>query len=203
MTHFHRSSLVLCALAALACTGPARGQTDCPEHPDYRNLRYEENWRYLADPTCADGMFDRLKFLPLDETRQRYLSLGGEARLISARDGLNTRQSFEGLRAFGRAGHGRALYARSALVGNDRRLGLQLGGRHPARRVRRAAGARLVLRVGYRLFTGEKAHDPAPGVALRCNQRRPRPKRRRAQHLQFAVCVDRVLRVTAWTTFRF
>ena len=81
MIHCHRSPLVLCALAAVACAGPAQGQTDCPERPDYRNLRYEENWRYLADPTCADGMFDRLKFLPLDETRQRYLSLGGEARL--------------------------------------------------------------------------------------------------------------------------
>src|SRR6185503_15876345 len=76
----HRLQL-LCGLSALVFAGSALGQTDCPERPDYRNLRYEENWRYLADPTCVDGMFDRLKFLPLGESRQRYLSLGGEARL--------------------------------------------------------------------------------------------------------------------------
>lgn len=53
----------------------------CPDRPDYQNLRYEENWLYLADPACAEGAFDRLKFLPLDESRERYASLGGEARL--------------------------------------------------------------------------------------------------------------------------
>lgn len=65
----------------LASTAAAQTRDDCPERPDYRNLRYEENWRYLADPTCVDGMFDRLKYLPLDAARQSYVSLGGEARL--------------------------------------------------------------------------------------------------------------------------
>lgn len=68
-----------CAL--LVSTATAQNTADCPERPDYRNLRYEENWRYLADPTCVDGMFDRLKYLALDSARQRYVSLGGEARL--------------------------------------------------------------------------------------------------------------------------
>jgi hypothetical protein len=59
----------------------ALGEESCPERPDYRNLRYEENWRSLADPTCMDGMFDRLKHLPLGEGGDSFISFGGEARL--------------------------------------------------------------------------------------------------------------------------
>lgn len=58
----------------------AQSEEACPERPDYRNLRYEENWRSLADPTCMDGVFDRLKHIELDATGNNYVSLGGEAR---------------------------------------------------------------------------------------------------------------------------
>lgn len=53
----------------------------CPSRPDYRNLRYEENWRYMADPACMENFSDRLKYIPLGESGSRYVSLGGEARL--------------------------------------------------------------------------------------------------------------------------
>ncbi len=59
----------------------AQGEDACPERPDYRNLRYEENWRSMADPTCMDGMFDRLKHLPFGKDGEGYVSFGGEARL--------------------------------------------------------------------------------------------------------------------------
>lgn len=76
-----QAGMVALALAATAGQAFAQAETDCPERPDYRNLRYEENWRSLADPTCIDGLFDRLKHLPLGETGNRYISFGGEARL--------------------------------------------------------------------------------------------------------------------------
>jgi len=79
---YRSKALVVAALIA-APIDPAAAQSeeDCPARPDYRNLRYEENWRSLADPTCIDGLFDRLKHLPLDQAGQRYVSFGGEARL--------------------------------------------------------------------------------------------------------------------------
>ena len=59
----------------------AQNEDACPERPDYRNLRYEENWRSLADPTCGDGLFDRLKHLPWGDSGESYISFGGEGRL--------------------------------------------------------------------------------------------------------------------------
>jgi hypothetical protein len=75
-----REAALLAVLLALA---PERGaaQDQCSSRPEYRNLRYEEDWRYLADPACIEGPLDRLKFMPIDAARGRYLSLGGEARL--------------------------------------------------------------------------------------------------------------------------
>lgn len=79
---YRRKALVVAALIA-APIDPAAAQSeeDCPARPDYRNLRYEENWRSLADPTCIDGLFDRLKYLPLGQSGHNYISFGGEGRL--------------------------------------------------------------------------------------------------------------------------
>ncbi len=60
---------------------PALAQNECASRPEYRNLRYEENWQYLADPACRTGRIDQLKFIALDAQGGRHLSLGGEARL--------------------------------------------------------------------------------------------------------------------------
>jgi hypothetical protein len=69
------------ALTALPAAAQSGLEEDaCPSRPDYRNLRYEENWRYLADPACMEQRSDRLKFLPLDDAGNRYVSLGGESR---------------------------------------------------------------------------------------------------------------------------
>jgi hypothetical protein len=71
----------LALLLAGAAIARAEVGFDCPKRPDFKNLRYEENWHSLSDPTCMDGLLDRLKFMPLDDTQQVHLSLGGEARL--------------------------------------------------------------------------------------------------------------------------
>ncbi len=77
-----RKALVLAAICAAPLEASA-AQSDeaCPERPDYRNLRYEENWRSLADPTCIDSLFDRFKHISLGASGARYASFGGEARL--------------------------------------------------------------------------------------------------------------------------
>ena len=51
----------------------------CPPRPAYSNMRYEEDWRALADRRCAIDGIDRLKFVPLG--RRASLSFGGEARM--------------------------------------------------------------------------------------------------------------------------
>ncbi|MEX0960528.1 MAG: alginate export family protein [Burkholderiales bacterium] len=70
---------LLLSQSASAQSGPEADT--CPSRADYRNLRYEENWRYMADPACMENFSDRLKYIPLDESGSRYVSLGGEARL--------------------------------------------------------------------------------------------------------------------------
>jgi hypothetical protein len=72
---------VAAAFLFTALPAAAEQQPDCPERPDYRNLRYEENWRSLADPTCVDGLFDRLKHVPMGQQEYPYVSFGGDVRL--------------------------------------------------------------------------------------------------------------------------
>lgn len=76
-------AVVMVFLAAVVAVVPACGaaQDSCDHRPEFRNLRYEENWRYLADPACMEDPFDWLKFIPVDATGSHFLTLGGEARL--------------------------------------------------------------------------------------------------------------------------
>jgi hypothetical protein len=48
--------------------------------PSYLLPRYEEDWSLLADPARRDDYWDRIKFIPLNEDRNVFLSLGGEIR---------------------------------------------------------------------------------------------------------------------------
>lgn len=45
----------------------------------FKNLRYEENWSYLRDPSKRTTSFDRFKYIPLGK-KDWYLSIGGEIR---------------------------------------------------------------------------------------------------------------------------
>ena len=51
------------------------------QRPAYQSLRYDEDWSFLRDPSRRTDPFDPLKFIALDERGDRYLTLGGEARI--------------------------------------------------------------------------------------------------------------------------
>lgn len=44
----------------------------------FKLLRYDENYKYLKD--SSDTFYNKVKFLPLNEKKNSYLSFGGEAR---------------------------------------------------------------------------------------------------------------------------
>src|ERR1700758_5562050 len=48
--------------------------------PLYPLPRYEEDWSFLSDPAKRDDSWDPIKFIPLNEDRNVFLSLGGEIR---------------------------------------------------------------------------------------------------------------------------
>jgi hypothetical protein len=55
--------------------------------PLYPLPRYEEDWTLLSDPAKRDDFWDPIKFIPLNEDRNVFLSLGGEWR-EGSNDGL-------------------------------------------------------------------------------------------------------------------
>ncbi|WP_409977416.1 alginate export family protein [Sphingomonas sp. Y38-1Y] len=90
---------LLLGVPAVAQTAPSEaGQTRNPANPTvssypnaatgdgattngYNLSRWAEDWRVMRDPTKRDDPLDRLKFLPLDDDGDVYLTLSGEARL--------------------------------------------------------------------------------------------------------------------------
>ena len=50
------------------------------EAPPYQLLRYDEDYTYLRDSFKRKDALDSVKFIPLDKSQDRYLTLGGEAR---------------------------------------------------------------------------------------------------------------------------
>lgn len=71
------------AWAALQVT-TASGQAPpaeprCPVRPAYPAMRYEEDWRFLADARCRTDAWDPAKYIGI--APERYLSLGGDARI--------------------------------------------------------------------------------------------------------------------------
>src|SRR5712671_1233443 len=56
-------------------------QSTCPNSPPpYGLLRQDEDYRYLSNPTCRHDNWDRLKYVPLGASEDRYLTFGGEIR---------------------------------------------------------------------------------------------------------------------------
>jgi Alginate export len=74
------AALIAGAVLAAQVTG-LRAQDGCAQRPAYQSLRYDEDWRVLSDPQCVADAVDRVKFLPFGANDERYLSLGGEARI--------------------------------------------------------------------------------------------------------------------------
>lgn len=83
----------MCGALTLSCAMPAAAQTATPEtYPaaaqgdgattkGYNLSRWAEDWRAYRDPAKRDDILDRLKYLPLDDDGDIYLTLSGEARL--------------------------------------------------------------------------------------------------------------------------
>lgn len=67
----------------LACAEPC-----AIRQPPYQFLRFDEDYRYLRDPACRADEVDGIKLIALDGTGERFLTLGGDARLklLNARD---------------------------------------------------------------------------------------------------------------------
>jgi hypothetical protein len=69
-------------LALVLWASQALGQPPCPPAPPpYQSLRYDEEYTFLRNPSCRTDVWDPVKYVPLNEQGDWFLSLGGEARL--------------------------------------------------------------------------------------------------------------------------
>ncbi len=48
--------------------------------PAFTALRYDEDYSYLSDPTARTDAFDPIKYIPLNDRGDSYLTLGGQVR---------------------------------------------------------------------------------------------------------------------------
>src|SRR5579859_6826974 len=58
------------------------GGNDPPDAspPAFTTLRYDEDYSYLRDPAARTDVFDPIKYIPLSERSDMYLTLGGQLR---------------------------------------------------------------------------------------------------------------------------
>ena len=72
------------AVAAALTLWPAGARAESPEAGDatYHNLRYNDDFSYLADPAKSTDWWDKIKYIPLGNGPYgpTYVSLGGELR---------------------------------------------------------------------------------------------------------------------------
>jgi hypothetical protein len=69
----------LVLLVSLVCSATLAAQPGWSP-PPFKPLRYEEDYRYLADPTKRRDFWDPVKYIPLGGRADTYLSFGGEWR---------------------------------------------------------------------------------------------------------------------------
>jgi hypothetical protein len=69
----------LALIVMTAWTDPAPAQSGAGRTP-YQQLRYNDDFRYLADPAQSDDVWDPLKYIKLGQNPDFYLTLGGELR---------------------------------------------------------------------------------------------------------------------------
>ena len=77
--HSRACAVFLCLAAAMA---PALGASPDAGDPAYHGLRYNDDFRNLADPAKRSDPWDPLKYIPIDTGPYgaTYLTLGGELR---------------------------------------------------------------------------------------------------------------------------
>jgi hypothetical protein len=68
--------------AALSLPGATRAASPEPGDPTYHNLRYNDDFSYLADPSKSTDPWDKFKYMPIGNGQYgaSYLTLGGELR---------------------------------------------------------------------------------------------------------------------------
>jgi hypothetical protein len=64
----------------LAAATAAAAETDSSAPPPYKQLRYDENYQYLHDSSRRTDFLDAVKYIPLNQEGDWYLTLGGEIR---------------------------------------------------------------------------------------------------------------------------
>src|SRR5580765_6553122 len=51
----------------------ADANTNTPQRPPFKPLRYDEDYRFLADPALRTDLLDPIKYIPLSRSRSNYL----------------------------------------------------------------------------------------------------------------------------------
>ena len=71
--------IVLCSTSVYAQAGPPASE---PERPTYEDRRFDEDWSALRDVDLSgrNRVWERLKFIPLGQEEQVWLTLAGQAR---------------------------------------------------------------------------------------------------------------------------
>jgi hypothetical protein len=75
-----RRLALICATAAAAMAAPAVCAAQATTQPAYTPVRYNEDYSYLKDPANRTDFFDPIKYVPLNDKGDVYLSLGGQFR---------------------------------------------------------------------------------------------------------------------------
>lgn len=71
---------VLFLVLALSLAPVLAHSNDYPSPPSYQTSRFDEDYGYLRDPARRTDFWDPVKYLPLNDKGDWYLSLGGEVR---------------------------------------------------------------------------------------------------------------------------
>lgn len=77
----HRGTALLLAILLFLPAESGRGdETKSASVNLFGTHRFDEDFRYLKDPSRGPDLWDTIKYIPLDNREEWYLSLGGELR---------------------------------------------------------------------------------------------------------------------------
>src|SRR5689334_8200397 len=60
--------------------GPNAQAPQGPQRPQYKDLRYDEDWSHLREVQGPGDFWDPIKYIVINEDRGWYITLGGEIR---------------------------------------------------------------------------------------------------------------------------
>jgi len=77
---FRTAAASVLGLAVLSVAKAEGNDPPAGSPPVFTALRYDEDYSYLKDPADRTDAFDPIKYIPLTESGESYLSLGGQVR---------------------------------------------------------------------------------------------------------------------------